>query len=174
MAFTVRDSGDLIQLLAQDLAALTTMAEKMREELADLYGDCLETRYRNHAGAYLARLVRRARVVADHELTTMLDDALDAGQITHNERDEMLAADLVVRGRHREDGREVYLVAEVSVGIGPDDVRRAVDRAGTFAKLHDAIPVVAGERITREANELARERGVLVVLDGRTAEPGAA
>jgi hypothetical protein len=169
--------GDLAAAQARTearLGDLATAQERMRDDLAMQRGDYLESRYRNHAGAYFARLVRRARVVAEHELTTMLDDALDTGQITEAERDEMLAADLVVRGRHRTDGREVYLVAEVSVGIGPGDVQRAVDRADALAKLHEAIPVVAGERITPEANELARERGVLVVLDGRTTESGTA
>ncbi|HEY3082148.1 MAG TPA: hypothetical protein VGM69_19860 [Chloroflexota bacterium] len=172
LAEAQRRTESSIRDLAFAQGAMREAQEHMRDDLGALRGEYLESRYRNHAGAYLARLVRRARVVADRELTTMLDDALDAGQITRDDRDEMLAADLVVWGRRWEDGREVYLVAEVSVGIWPDDVLRAVDRARVLAKLHEAVPVVAGERISSDAEALARERGVMVVLDGRTPRAG--
>ena len=49
--------------------------------------------------------------------------------------DAYAGADLVVRGRRREDGAEVYVVVEVSWGVGSHDVERAVHRAALLAQL---------------------------------------
>jgi hypothetical protein len=55
-----------------------------------------------------------------------------------------------------------------SWGVGTGDVERAVRRAALLGQtgLH-TLPVVAGERITDEAAELARAMRVWQVLDGR-------
>ncbi|MSQ23295.1 MAG: hypothetical protein EXR58_01900 [Chloroflexi bacterium] len=74
-------------------------------------------------------------------------------------------ADLVLTGRRRGDNAEVYLVAEVSVGVGISNVRRASERASILARLgRPTLAVVAGERISRDADELARATDVHQVL----------
>ena len=75
-------------------------------------------------------------------------------------------------GRRREDEAEVYLVAEVSWGVGPHDVERAAERAALLAKTGLlTIPVVASKVITYEAADLARWRKTWQVLDGQTISP---
>lgn len=102
----------------------------------------------------------------------MLDEALEAGKITLEERNDLLLIDLVVRGRWHEDGEPVYLVIEISWGIGLDDTRRAHERAQTFTKIGvRAVPVVAGERATEDAVAEAHEFGFWQVTDDRISPP---
>ena len=54
----------------------------------------------------------------------------------------------------------------------PEDVERAVRRAALMSQTGlQTLPVVAGERITAEAAELARAMRVWQVLDGRVTAP---
>ena len=67
------------------------------------------------------------------------------------------SADVIVRGRRRTDGAEVFLVVEVSWGVGPQDVERAIRRASLLSHTGTpALPVVAGPWATSEAANLAR------------------
>src|SRR5207248_1019909 len=134
-----------------------------------------ELRYQNRAYAYFQPIIRRAHALSPDEVASLIDDALDAGRLTKPEAADLALADVIVRGRMQEDGREVYLVVEVSVGVGSGDVRRASDRAALLAKLgFDAIPVVAGERVVDDAHEIAQAQRVWQVTDGHVvAPPGA-
>ena len=124
-------------------------------------GDSLDRGYREKAAAYFGRLLRRTHVVTDGELNKLLDDAVGQGVLTEEESDEVLWADVVVRGRRRGDRAQVVAVAEVSWGVGIKDVDRAWRRAELLARLGlTTLPVVGGKAVTREAAELAREKGV--------------
>ena len=80
--------------------------------------------------------------------------------------------DLVLSGRRRTDNEDIYLVAEISAGIRAHDVERAADRAALLQKLgRDVIPIVAGRQINADAAEMASERGVWHVLEGRAIAP---
>jgi hypothetical protein len=91
---------------------------------------------------------------------TLLEDAREHRVFSDAEIQELYDADLVVRGRRAVvDGTEVYLVVEVSWGVGPYDVERAARRAALLARTGVAvIPVVAGERLTAEAGHLAQQQ----------------
>ncbi len=155
------------------LARLTRQVERLTGEVGKLKGSDLERRYRERAPAYFARLLRRIHALTSEELARMIDDAEDGGQISEEERDELLDADVVVRGLSRKDGVETYLAVEVSGGIGSKDVARAVRRAALLEKLTGkrALAVVAGEAVTREGMAAAREAGAFTVLDGKPIEP---
>ncbi len=79
----------------------------------------------------------------------------------------------VLRGRRWTDDAEAYLIAEVSVGIGEDDVERAVRRAELLHRAIErpVIAAVAGRGITPQASALAREYGVWRILDGTPIAP---
>lgn len=79
-------------------------------------------------------------VLRSEELANLLDKALEEGRITEEQREQVLEADVVLRGRWRQDDREVYLVAEVSLGIGVGDVTRARERASFLSQIHPALP----------------------------------
>ncbi|MBA2448911.1 MAG: hypothetical protein H0V51_12875 [Chloroflexi bacterium] len=156
----------------EQLVAAQTRTEahltRLAIDVSGLKGDVLELRYRARAGAYFSRLARRLRVVDSSALADLLDDAVEQQRLTDADRNAVLLADLVLTGQRRDDRAPIYLLAEVSVGIGLDDVTRAADRATILARLgQPVVPVVAGNGITREAAALAKDRGVQQVLDGR-------
>lgn len=145
---------------------------RLQDDVGELKGIGLEERYRNRACAYFSRLVRRTHALTGDELVALLEEAVAVGRLSEDGMDEIAQADVVVRGQQRESPGEVYLVVEVSWGVGPGDVERAVRRAALLAQTGlQTLPVVAGERSTDEAAELARAMRVWQVLDGRVTAP---
>ncbi len=145
---------------------------RLQDDVGELKGIVLEQRYRNHAFAYFSRLVRRMHTVTDDELVALLEEAVARGVLSEDGMDEIGRADVVVRGQRRDGSGEVYLVVEVSWGVGPGDIERAVRRAALLGQTGlQTMPVVAGERITDEAAELARAMRAWQVLDGRVTAP---
>jgi archaellum component FlaC len=157
-----------------DVGSIKVDVGSIKAEMGGMRGQLLETRYRDRAGAYFSRVLGRVRLLSQRELDVLLERAIDAGTLDNEAAREIRLADLIIRGRRLEDGAEAYLAVEVSAGIGPDDVERALHRAALLSRLGPALPVVAGERISSEVAALARERGVWQVLDGRVVDPAAA
>ncbi len=153
------------------LQALVETVRVLVKDVAALKGDNLERLYRDRAASYFARILRRIRTVGPDQLGTLLDEAVDAGRITLDEREDVLQADVVVEGRR--DGETVYLVVEVSWEVGSEDVERAVRRAGLLqrAVAYPTLPAVAGKVLAtdRRTQELASR--VWRVLDGKTEPP---
>jgi hypothetical protein len=145
---------------------------RLQDDVGDLKGIMLEERYYRRASSYFARLVRRSQAISGNELTALLADAVARGALSEEGADDIGWADVVVRGQRREDATEVYLVVEVSWGVGSSDVERAVRRAALLAQTGvQALPVVAGDHIIDEAAELCRAMRVWQVLDGRVIAP---
>ena len=158
--------------LSQRMEQLAETQLRMGSDLEQLKGHNLEQRYRERAPAYFSRILRRIHALSNDELIALLDAAVTQGQLSEDEADEILQADIVVRGRHREDGTEVYLVVEVSWGVGLHDVQRAAERAALLTRLGiPTLPVVAGFWVTPEAQEPARAFRVWQVTDGRVTPP---
>ncbi len=170
-ALTVRTEQGFQELIAS-IKALTRQVGGLTDEVGTLKSDMLEPRYRDRGPAHFGRLARRLRALSTSALADLLDDAVGAGRLDDAEREEVLRTDLVLTGRRREDQSEVYLLAEVSVGIGPYDVDRAADRSALLGKLgRPVIAIAAGRSVTAEAADLARARGVILRLDGSEAPP---
>jgi len=158
--------------LSQRMEQLAETQLRMGSDLEQLKGHNLEQRYRERAPAYFSRILRRIHALSNDELIALLDAAVTQGRLSEDEVDEILQADIVVRGRHREDGTEVYLVVEVSWGVGLHDVQRAAERAALLTRLGiPTLPVVAGFWVTPEAQEPARAFRVWQVTDGRVTPP---
>ena len=161
-----------VDALAEAQARTEAQFAALVGRVGTLEGDVLELRYARRAPAYFSRLARRLRVVEPAALADLLDDAVQEGRLTEGEREAVLEADLVLAGRRRVDQAEVYLLVEVSAGIGSRDVQRAADRAGVLARLgRPVVPVVAGRRINPEASAQAQALGVWEVLDGQASPP---
>ncbi|MDR7566677.1 MAG: hypothetical protein QN185_13360, partial [Armatimonadota bacterium] len=110
--------------------------------------------------------------VVDHQqLGLLLDDALDQGRITPDDRAQVLEADVVLAGLA--DGHEVYLLAEVSSTVTAHDVRRARARAAALEKATErpVLPAVAGERLSEDPETQEEAATVWRVLDGRAWPP---
>jgi hypothetical protein len=161
-----------VTTLTAQVAELTRAVHTLTDDVGELKGKSLEADYRTKVFAYFGRLLRRAHVLSPEELTALLEGAIDSGTLSAAQAQEIALADLVVRGRRQGDGAEVYLVVEVSWGVGPDDVERAVRRAELFARTGTtAIPVVAGKRVTADAARLARMEKVWQLTDGHAVLP---
>ena len=175
----VHDLSEAQQRTEQQIAQLVEAQRRterqivrLQDDVGELKGIVLEQRYRTRAFAYFSRLVRRTHALMEDELVSLLEEAVARGVLSEDGMDEIARADVVVRGQQRDGSGEVYLVVEVSWGVGSGDVERAVRRAALLSQtgLH-TMPVVAGERITDEAAELARAMRAWQVLDGRVTAP---
>ena len=161
-----------VEQLTQQVERLVEVQLRMGTDVERLKGSDLERRYRERGHAYFSRLVRRAHVLSGDELIALLDETVAAGQLSEEESDEILQADVVIRGRRREDGAEVYLVVEVSWGVEISDVQRASQRAALLSRTGTpTLPVVAGYWVTPEAQEPARALRVWQVTDGSVIPP---
>lgn len=164
--------SDRLERIEAAIERLIEAQGQTESRVGRLEGDMLELRYARRAPAYLSRIARRLRVMDTGVLADLLDQAVAERRLTEPERESLLLADLVLTGRRREDDVEVYLLAEISAGVGPRDVERAAERASTLEKLgRPVIPIAAGWWINAEAVELASQLGVWQALDGRVAPP---
>ncbi len=164
---------ETVRLLLTTVDGLRRDMEGIKRDVGRLRGESLERTYRERAHAYFQRILDRIRVVDSQTLSSLLDEAVQAGRITPEERFDVLLADVVVAGRR--EGEELYLVAEVSATIEAGDVERARRRAKTLEKAvgRRTIPVVAGESLSDDANTQREARTVWRVLDGRAEPPEA-
>ena len=146
-----------LEQLTARMDQLIEVQTRMGSDVERLKGSDLERRYRERAHAYFSRLLRRIHVLSGDELMALLEEAVTRKQLSEDEADDILQADVVIRGRRREDGTEVYGVVEVSWGVGLSDVQRASRCATLLARTGmPALPVVAGFWLTPEAQEPAR------------------
>ena len=151
---------------------LTVITRSHADDIGTLKGWNLEDRLRERPSAYLRSFFRRARAYTDGELVKLLDSGVERGIITEDDWEEVRLADVVVRGRRRDDGTEVFLVVEVSWGVGLYDLERAVRRAGILGRLvAPVLPVVAGRGVTADARSRCDADGVWLVLDGHVVPP---
>ncbi len=175
LARQVSDLGQHYEALARKLTQLVEQVERLVEvqtrmstDLERLKGSDLERRYRERAPAYFGRLVRKAHALSHEELAALLDDAVAQGTLSDADEDEVLEVDVVVRGRQRDTQQELFLVVEISWGVGIQDVERAVERAALLARTGvPAVPVIAGSWVTHDAQAAARDKKVWQVTDGR-------
>ena len=172
MAATVDKLAREVARLGIGMGDLQRTQKRLIIDVADLKGERLERRYRERAPAYFGGLIRRARALTTEDLDELLEPAVDRGHLSEDEAKEVLHSDVVVRGRRREDDSEVYLVVEVSSGVGPGDVERAARRAEILSRSGvAALAVVADKWITADASRRAREMHVWQVTDGMARRP---
>lgn len=162
------------QRTEEQMVLFTKRLNENSNRLAHLDGQVWEWRYRLHAPSYFAPIARRIQVLTPDRMAALLDDAVEGGRLTEEEADEIERADLICRGRLRSSNETAFLLIEVSAGIGPSDVRRAIRRADLLSKTGTpAVPVVAGQSMTAAAADEAKLRGVWRVQNGNaaTADP---
>lgn len=154
------------------LTTLTEIVQRQSIDIGRLKGDGLEVRYFLKGVPSLTRLVRRPHTLSQTERDTLLEEAETKGFLATEESDEVALADLIVQGKRRGAGTTVYVVTEVSWGVGVDDVYRAAKRAALLAKTGvPAIPAVAGEWVTPDAQQLAPGLGVWQFMPSQAVPP---
>ncbi|MBI3971911.1 MAG: hypothetical protein HY332_11530 [Chloroflexi bacterium] len=169
----VEELAEALRQLTERVDVVVVRLDGLTATTNSLKGWRLEANYRDRALAYFGQMLRRIRVLSSQDLADLLEDAEDQGSIGSSERRDLVLTNVVVRGRRRESGETTYLAVEVSATIDEHDVWRALRRAEALGRAVQTpvVPVVAGERITRDAEELSHDKGVRRVLDGRASDP---
>jgi cell division septum initiation protein DivIVA len=143
-----------------DVEVLKEDVRTLKNDVAELKGSDFERKVRENAPAYLGKLIRKCKVLDKGIIADQLDEALDAGRITEEEREEALSVDLVAEGYLRvEPQKKVLVVAEVSVKADKVDVERAHKRSKLVEKAFGmpTIPAVIGKKYTAGAKNKAKE-----------------
>jgi len=133
-----------VAILKEDVAGLKKEVGVLKIDVASLKGDNFERKVRERAHAFLGKYFRRVKVVPPEEWVEKLEDAVDQGIISHEERNEALNLDLLVRAQ-KEDTKEKLLIAiEASYKADDKDAIRALKRADIFYAIYGekTIPVV--------------------------------
>ncbi|MEJ5363339.1 MAG: hypothetical protein WBK20_08675 [Spirochaetota bacterium] len=155
-----------VAILKEDVAILKQDVGVLKSDVGDLKGDNFERKVRENAPSYFGKLILKCKLIDKIELANVCDDALEAGIITDDERDDALLCDVVVTGvlRHNKE-KKVLLVAEVSVVVDKADVERAARRTRVIEKCFNipGIPVVIGKECTEGAKAIADELQVVIV-----------
>ena len=111
-------------------------------------------------------------MLTSDELMTLVENARDSASLSDAKALALYEADVIVRRRRAEERTDVYLVVEVSWGVGPYDVERAAQRAALLARTGFAVmPVVAGKWVTPDAVYLAHHSQVWQLMDGHAIPP---
>jgi septal ring factor EnvC (AmiA/AmiB activator) len=149
-----------------DVEVLKEDVRTLKNDVAELKGSDFERKVRENAPAYLGKLIRKCKVLDKAIIADQLDEALDAGRITEEEREEALSVDLVAEGYLRvEPQKKVLVVAEVSVKADKVDVERAHKRSKLVEKAFGSptIPAVIGKKYTAGAKNKAKELQIYLV-----------
>ena len=114
------------------------------------------------------RLNLRSRIVLwgedqcdTREITELTCDAVDRGDISHDEVDELLSADIIIKGYLPND-TVAYVVFETAMTVAERDVEQAVDRANIL-QIESGCTVratVVGETVTEAVRQRAEDDGV--------------
>jgi polyhydroxyalkanoate synthesis regulator phasin len=155
-----------VRTLKEDVRTLKEDVRNLKNDVAELKGSDFERKVRENAPAYLGKLIRKCRVLDKAIIADQLVEALDAGRITEEEREEALSVDLVAEGYLRvEPQKKVLVVAEVSVKADKVDVERAHKRSKIVERAFGmpTIPAVIGKKYTAGAKNKAKELQICLV-----------
>ena len=111
-------------------------------------------RLRQHLEVLNARVVHRPGYRYDNFMGNLTAAATQDRRIDDDEADDLERADLVLTGTSPR-GREVYILAEVSVTVQQEDVAGAKRRAALLQQATgvETLPAVMGNFINRQATE---------------------
>ncbi|MCS7050343.1 MAG: ATP-binding protein, partial [Thermomicrobium sp.] len=140
--------------------------ERVERDVGRLKGLVLPLVIERRLGGLFRAIVRRPRLVSDDELTAMVEEAEDQGLLSNHEAEHLLLADLVLEGHAVGDsGQRIYVVCEVSWGVGPTDIVRVRERAALLSRIRQqpVLAAVMGAWLTREGEDMLGDIPFLVV-----------
>ena len=153
--------------------ARTERAE-MRNDIAVLKGDSLEIKMHRsmrslasqRLGLYRTRIVQSAVQDTRSDFYDAIDDALERGDITDEQRTRLDATDIILKARRKSDRARVWVAVEVSNTVGQRDIERARESADALKAMfgQDAEAVAAGYRIHPTDADRAQNLGVRAFL----------
>ena len=146
--------------LREEVGELRTGQQELRTDLGRMGGDVsrlLGTNYEGKATQFAPRMARRKLGLTNPTVVAMgyannmvlllpeADQAAERGDITWDEADDIVRADVIVSGAHQ-DGTQRYVLAEISITVQENDRARAQRSAGLLERATGVktIPVVIG------------------------------
>lgn len=125
---------------------------RLEGRMGNFEGQLLEVKYDRNADAWFGQWLRRPRHASWDDVTDRLELAVEAGEISDAEVEDVRRLDILMSGRLKPSGDEGLLAAEISTTINVDDISRATRRAAILQKAgYRAIPFVGGQSISAEA-----------------------
>ncbi len=154
-----------VAVLKQDVAGLKQDVKVLKQDVGELKGDNFERKIKEKIASYLGRFLRRIKLIDNARLADLLDEAVDVGVISEEDKDQVLYADGVVKGKSRKDGGEAWILFEISTVVDGHDVSRAVERAEILQKAVKGvvIPAVIGKNYAIPVEEV-KSKGVIAVV----------
>ena len=143
--------------LESDVGTLKSDVGTLKSDVATLTGSDIERRARgsilNIAKDELN--LTRGRILlaqgrdTEPQFLETIHTAEDRGLITEQQADNILVADIIIRGRRQHDRQYVHAVFEVSRTVRNHDIQRAHDRAAAVAAAtgEETIAAVIGQVI---------------------------
>ncbi|MGC9017699.1 MAG: hypothetical protein ACP5JQ_05930, partial [Caldimicrobium sp.] len=155
-----------VETLKREVEILKKDVEALKNDVAYLKGEVLELKVRSNIGAFIGKLIAKAKVIDGGELADQLYEAVEKNLITEEEADYALKVDVLAQGYLRKDSKKNVLIAvEVSYVIDKKDVERVFKRAEIISRAYqkECIPMVLGKRATKGALKRAEEIPVLLI-----------
>lgn len=139
--------------------------DRIERDLGMVKGSVEEMHAAKRIPAVFGRYLRKLRIYDPQQFSALIEEQFPS--LSEEEQTEVLHADWFVHGRVRRQEREVWLVVEVSWGVGVEDVERAHARATILQRAGvEAYGATMGRGAAPEAVERAQQLGVLLALDG--------
>ncbi len=154
-----------VAILKQDVAILKQDVAYLKGEVGRVKGKDFERTIREKFYAYFGRVLRKARRLEERELVPLLERAEEEGLINEDQFISLLELDLVVEGEIKATKKPVVLAVEISYSLYEKDLERAFERANLLSGIlkKEVIPTVVGVEIKKEIEELAEEKGILLI-----------
>jgi chromosome segregation ATPase len=118
-------------------------------------------RLKRHFNIDPSEILRSSAVPGNPDVSNLLSRVVDAGIVSEDEAEDLELADIIVRGQDP-GGATVHVVAEVSITIHEEDIKRASRRAGVLESATGGTThaVVVGESASPDSLEIAAQEKV--------------
>ena len=165
------------QELAENQRELRANQNDMKLDLDSIRGDHMELRLQGKVESLLFQRMslRRVRIVralypagSDQRFLDAVYEAEENGVITIQQYTRILDTDMILSGRRRRGGEDVYVAMEVANKLDRDDADRAIMSAEALAlalRGAEVLAAVYGREISDADKTRAESGGVAVILD---------